>query len=93
MVRNFEDFEEWTEKNPPKRKLKLLELDPGEKIHEQMISIDDAPFTYEYKDYYKIFPSINLWSKKLNKINKGKKVSKNLITDQIPIKNGCKLKN
>ena len=59
-----------------KTKIKTIGIRPGEKIHEQMISIDDAPFTYEYKDYYKIFPSINLWSKKLNKINKGKKVSK-----------------
>ena len=26
-----------------------------------MISIDDAPYTYEYEDYYKILPAINNW--------------------------------
>ena len=40
-------------------KIKVIGIRPGEKIHEQMISNADAPFTYEYKDYYKIFPSTN----------------------------------
>ena len=35
---------------------------PGEKLHEQMIGIEDAHYTYEYEDYYKILPSINDWS-------------------------------
>lgn len=29
---------------------------PGEKIHEQMIGVEDAYFTYEYDDHYKILP-------------------------------------
>jgi UDP-N-acetylglucosamine 4,6-dehydratase/5-epimerase len=36
---------------------------PGEKLHEQMIGFEDAPFTFEYKDYYKILPQINDWHK------------------------------
>ncbi len=32
---------------------------PGEKLHEQMIGLEDAPFCYEYNDYFKIFPQIN----------------------------------
>ena len=28
---------------------------PGEKLHEQMISIEDSPYTYEFKKHYKIF--------------------------------------
>ena len=34
---------------------------PGEKLHEQMIGTEDAPFTYEYKDHYKILPQIYEW--------------------------------
>lgn len=41
-------------KNP---KIKYIGIRPGEKIHEKMISNDDAFFTYEYKKYFKIVPS------------------------------------
>ena len=34
---------------------KIIGIRPGEKLHEQMISSEDAPHTYEYKDYY--YPS------------------------------------
>ena len=30
---------------------------PGEKLHEQMIGPEDAPFCYEYPDYFKILPA------------------------------------
>ena len=33
---------------------------PGEKIHEQMITKEDAPNTIEYRDYYIILPQINM---------------------------------
>ena len=52
---------------------------PGEKLHEQMISIEDSPFTYEFGDYYKILPSINNWSKDPKRINAGKPVSSDFI--------------
>jgi len=52
---------------------------PGEKLHEQMISIEDSPYTYEFGDYYKILPSINNWSKDPNRINSGKPVSSDFI--------------
>jgi UDP-N-acetylglucosamine 4,6-dehydratase (inverting) len=42
----------------PMAKHKIVGIRPGEKIHEQMIGVEDAPFTYEYDDYYKILPSI-----------------------------------
>ena len=32
----------------------IVGIRPGEKLHEQMIGIEDAPYTYEYKDHYKI---------------------------------------
>ena len=49
---------------------------PGEKIHEQMIGIEDAEYTYEYENYYKILPSINNWSTDSSRILGGKKVDK-----------------
>jgi UDP-N-acetylglucosamine 4,6-dehydratase/5-epimerase len=55
----------------------VIGLRPGEKIHEEMISKGDAPYTYEYGDYYKILPSINDWSKDTKRINGGKKVDLN----------------
>jgi FlaA1/EpsC-like NDP-sugar epimerase len=47
---------------------------PGEKFHEQMIGLEDALYTYEYSDYYKILPSIHNWSKDPGRIGNGVKV-------------------
>ena len=58
----------------PKAKNKIIGIRPGEKLHEQMISINDANSTYEYPDYFKILPQINEWSKDNLRIKKGKKV-------------------
>tara|TARA_B100000161_G_C33184271_1_gene252892 strand:- start:120 stop:512 length:393 start_codon:yes stop_codon:yes gene_type:complete len=59
----------------PKIKHVIVGTRPGEKLHEQMIGIEDSPFTYEFNDYYKILPSINNWSKDPKRINSGKLVS------------------
>jgi len=48
---------------------------PGEKLHEQMIGMEDALYTYEYSDYFKILPSINEWSNDPKRIGSGVKVS------------------
>jgi UDP-N-acetylglucosamine 4,6-dehydratase/5-epimerase len=61
----------------PKAKLKIIGIRPGEKLHEQMISIDDSYSTYEYSDYYKILPQIYEWGKDNLRIKDGKKVSEN----------------
>lgn len=37
---------------------KLIGIRSGEKLHEEMISIEDAVQTYEFKNFYKIIPSI-----------------------------------
>lgn len=58
-----------------KAKQEVIGIRPGEKIHEEMISSGDAPYTYEYKGHYKILPSINSWSTDPNRINDGVKVS------------------
>ena len=59
----------------PKIKHKIVGIRPGEKLHEQMISIEDSYSTYEYSNYYKILPQINNWGKDRLRIKKGKKVS------------------
>ena len=42
---------------------KIVGIRPGEKLHEQMIGLEDAPYTLEYEDYFKILPAINDWYK------------------------------
>ena len=60
-------------------KFKIIGIRAGEKIHEQMIGLDDANYTYEYKSYFKILPfSTDI---KLNKkyVKNGKKVKSNFV--------------
>ena len=59
----------------PSAKLEIIGIRPGEKLHEQMIGIEDANFTYEYKKYYKILPQINDWALDTNRIKDGVRVS------------------
>jgi UDP-N-acetylglucosamine 4,6-dehydratase/5-epimerase len=59
----------------PSLKHKIIGIRPGEKMHEQMIGIEDAPFTYEYPNHFKILPAINNWSKDPLRINDGKLVA------------------
>lgn len=47
---------------------------PGEKLHEQMIGVEDAHFTYEYPEHYKILPQICEWSTTESMIKDGKPV-------------------
>ena len=49
----------------------IVGVRPGEKLHEQMIGIDDAPHTYAYRGYYKILPAIHDWSSDPARINDG----------------------
>ena len=63
----------------PKCKLDIIGTRPGEKIHEQMIGIDDSHYTYEYRDYYKILPAINNWDIDKKRIKNGKKVANGFV--------------
>ena len=63
----------------PRAKHKIIGIRPGEKLHEQMISSDDANSTYEYSNYYKILPQINEWAKDNLRIKSGKKVSEGFV--------------
>ena len=58
----------------PEAAQKVVGIRPGEKLHEQMIGPEDAPFTYSYggaDGYYKILPAINEWSKTSERIKDG----------------------
>jgi len=55
-------------------KHEIVGIRPGEKLHEQMIGIEDAPYTYEYPNHYKILPSIHDWDKDPERIGDGRKV-------------------
>lgn len=58
----------------PKCKQRLVGIRPGEKIHEEMISLEDSFSTYEYKDYFKILPTLNNWHLDPDRIKDGTKV-------------------
>ncbi len=58
----------------PESKQEIVGIRPGEKLHEQMIGEEDAAFTYEYPEHYKILPSINNWGTSKERIKDGKRV-------------------
>ena len=45
----------------PSARLKIIGIRPGEKIHEQMISVDDARRTRDMGDYFIIQPEFEWW--------------------------------
>lgn len=59
----------------PDARHEIIGIRPGEKLHEQMIGVEDSPYTYEYDEYYKILPAINKWSNDPARIKDGRKVS------------------
>ena len=53
---------------------KIVGIRPGEKLHEQMIGLEDAPYTFEYEEYFKILPMINDWFNSHDRIKDGNPV-------------------
>src|SRR3546814_20594661 len=43
----------------PDADIDVIGIRPGEKLHEQMISVDDAPYTYEYALPLQVLLAIN----------------------------------
>jgi UDP-N-acetylglucosamine 4,6-dehydratase/5-epimerase len=58
----------------PDAKHEIIGIRPGEKLHEQMIGTEDALYTYEYPEHYKILPAIHSWDRDANRIKGGKRV-------------------
>lgn len=63
----------------PEATQRVVGIRPGEKLHEQMIGAEDAHYTYEYPEHYKILPAINNWDKDTVRIKDGKKVSEGFV--------------
>lgn len=63
----------------PDAKHKVVGIRPGEKLHEQMIGIEDAYYTYQYQEHFKILPNINGWENDPSRIKDGKKVEEGFI--------------
>lgn len=59
----------------PESTHEIIGIRPGEKLHEQMIGLEDAPYTFEYEEHYKILPAIHGWSADPARINGGKPVT------------------
>lgn len=56
----------------PNGTIREIGIREGEKIHEVMITKDDAKYTYDYGDYYVIYPNFEWWSR--DKVKKGGKL-------------------
>ncbi|SUX29957.1 UDP-glucose 4-epimerase [Chromobacterium vaccinii] len=63
----------------PECRQEVVGIRPGEKLHEQMISAEDAYYTYEYPEHFKILPTINEWSCSPERIKDGKKVPEGFV--------------
>ncbi len=63
----------------PSCNFEIVGIRPGEKLHEQMIGLEDAPYTYEYGNHFKILPAIFNWDADINRIKEGKKVDDDFI--------------
>lgn len=58
----------------PEAEHKIVGIRPGEKLHEQMIGIEDSNYTYEYDSYYKVLTPINSLNTDPLRIKEGKLV-------------------
>ena len=63
----------------PDARHEIVGIRPGEKLHEQMIGAEDALYTYEYADHFKILPAINNWSSDPVRIKDGKLVPEDFV--------------
>lgn len=63
----------------PEATQKIVGIRPGEKLHEQMISAEDAYYTYEYPEHFKILPVINDWATCPTRIKDGVKVPEGFV--------------
>ncbi len=59
----------------PGARQEVVGIRPGEKLHEQMIGSEDALYTYEYPEHFKILPAINGWCNDPNRIKDGIRVA------------------
>ena len=58
----------------PEARQEIVGIRPGEKLHEQMVGVEDAMNTFEFSDHYKILPAINDWADDPDRIKDGVRV-------------------
>lgn len=63
----------------PEARQPVIGIRPGEKIHEQMVGAEDAPYTYEYPEHFKILPAIHNWADSPERIKDGVKVADDFV--------------
>ncbi len=63
----------------PDARQDIVGIRPGEKLHEQMIGLEDALYTYEYPEHFKILPAIHDWSSDPFRIKDGVKVAEDFV--------------
>lgn len=59
----------------PEAQHEVVGIRPGEKLHEQMIGVEDAHYTYEYAEHFKILPAIHSWNLDGKRIKGGTRVA------------------
>ena len=59
----------------PECKTRIVGIRPGEKLHELMITEDDARKTIEFDNYYVIKPDFRYFTRRFSEKNGGKPVS------------------
>ncbi|MCA6061889.1 MULTISPECIES: UDP-N-acetylglucosamine 4,6-dehydratase (inverting) [unclassified Thalassolituus] len=63
----------------PEADIEFVGIRPGEKLHEQMIGVEDSYHTYEYDEHFKILPAINDWDHCPSRIKNGVKVPEGFV--------------
>jgi UDP-N-acetylglucosamine 4,6-dehydratase (inverting) len=63
----------------PDARQEIIGIRPGEKLHEQMIGREDALYTLEFEDHFKILPQIYDTFSETRRIGEGRKVSEDFV--------------
>jgi len=63
----------------PEAQQEIIGIRPGEKLHEQMIGVEDAHYTFEYARHYKILPQLYNWYADPERIKDGTKVPEGFV--------------
>ncbi|MCX5807594.1 MAG: UDP-N-acetylglucosamine 4,6-dehydratase (inverting) [Proteobacteria bacterium] len=65
----------------PDCRYEIVGIRPGEKIHEVLVTEDDARHTLEFDDYFIIEPEFNWWNSKNHMSNGGQTVNEGFVYD------------
>jgi UDP-N-acetylglucosamine 4,6-dehydratase (inverting) len=63
----------------PECTFKIIGIRPGEKLHEVLVTSEEARTTYEYRNHFVIYPQISWWRKGEIKEEKGKLLPENFV--------------